>query len=98
SLLYSLSLHDALPIFAFLQYGLARFPVQAVTMPNQLVDEAHALGCARLDHPPGEHGLHRLDRPRLADRAAGATEAREDTEIDLRSEEHTSELQSPDHL
>jgi hypothetical protein len=68
---------------ALLQHRLARLPVQRIAVSDQLVDEAHALCRARLDHPAGQHCLHGIDRTRLPDRAAGTAEAREDAEIDF---------------
>src|SRR5438552_16464931 len=67
--IYTLSLHDALPICA------AR-------------PRAGAAAAGRAAAGPG--GLHALRHPRLP--------ARPDAEDPRRSEEHTSELQSPDHL
>src|SRR5947208_7019488 len=79
--LYTLSLHDALPIFAF-----------ALVQPYLIPD------------------LHPLDRPNVAAdaRRLAAAEGIPDTPVSVqdthgltsqpRSEEHTSELQSPDHL
>src|SRR5438552_6922948 len=67
--IYTLSLHDALPIFHLRKQGLRRVRRETYFFADI------------------QHG--RLIALALAD---------DDGPVDLRSEEHTSELQSPDHL
>src|SRR5207244_12627393 len=86
--IYPLSLHDALPIFP--RRVTARVPGEAVR--DRGVPRRHPRGPRPAGRPdraapglaPDEDGLR--SRPRA--RATGPA----------RSEEHTSELQSPDHL
>src|SRR5258708_26250153 len=73
--IYTLSLHDALPIY--------QIPLRAARVPAHVHQHAHLVG-----RQPGLHGLHGA-------RADAQRGARADVR---RSEEHTSELQSPDHL
>src|SRR5207244_9182672 len=91
---YSLSLHDALPIFDHL---LLR-PVLASLDPLRELD---LLGSGQqLDLPDVlEEELERVGRDvaRLDGEVELLTPFGLD-HLDLRSEEHTSELQSPDHL
>src|SRR5207244_13553005 len=85
--LYTLSLHDALPIFADAMAG-----ARIVSLPSRVTRLTTCFGStrpacrwrgrARPYPPPAES-------PSLAHRCRCRT---------ARSEEHTSELQSPDHL
>src|SRR5207244_11537837 len=91
--LYPLSLHDALPIFDVVLVGTD-------------VERARAAG--RAEQPLGDRvadqrGAVDLGRKReVADDAADGEAPPGDRHLDPdvadRSEEHTSELQSPDHL
>src|SRR5207248_8447675 len=94
--LYTLSLHDALPIF-----GLA---VEAVHLDQDLVERLLALVVAAADPdaaaPPDRVDLVDEDDAgrllaRLGEQVADAAGADADEHLDERSEEHTSELQSP---
>src|SRR5258708_26903321 len=71
--IYTLSLHDALPIFDN-RIGIGSVAYEVPQTQDAVVAP---LGC-------GQHGLERLQ--------VGVNVAQD------RSEEHTSELQSPDHL
>src|SRR5207244_7850912 len=81
--IYTLSLHDALPISNILKPSLARGELQCV-------------GATTLDdyrkHIEKDAALERRLQPIMV-----AEPSVEET-IEIRSEEHTSELQSPDHL
>src|SRR5207244_12383589 len=89
---YTLSLHDALPIFQRQPVQLARVPVDF--FPPQ----AHCIRATQAR--PAEH------QEREQVRASSLTQLRKLTGLEwlpsalwiVRSEEHTSELQSPDHL
>src|SRR5207244_10838935 len=89
---YTLSLHDALPIC-----GLTR-PGPGSWVPNcrpeylsQCVDKSlKRLKLERID----VYQLHTVDRKVPIEESVGALKAAQDA----RSEEHTSELQSPDQL
>src|SRR5207244_13638022 len=86
--LYTLSLHDALPILVSLRPGPAALELKEDHV-ERLV--AHVLGKVGLRSHPQR--LSRLPVP--IDRlSVGHGELR----VLIRSEEHTSELQSPDHL
>src|SRR5947208_11675348 len=78
--IYTLSLHDALPIFR--QYRGAALPTGlAARRDDDEVAPRNASGRGLLPH-----------------RRAGRADDRRPPPHAVRSEEHTSELQSPDHL
>ena len=52
-------------------------------MAHQLVDEVEAARGTCPQHLAGEHDAHGIDRPRLADRAAGAAEAGKNAQVHL---------------
>src|SRR5207244_13056972 len=87
--IYSLSLHDALPIFRRIRRHYRSDPAARVSVgwrrPRDLNFEqpqTDQFPAAALDRP------HKLGLCRYSDRRVR----------ERRSEEHTSELQSPDHL
>src|SRR5438552_15039186 len=82
--LYTLPLHDALPIFHRLLGARDERTRQRGEVRVQLVD--------RCERPEAEVGRHLIVAGPPGEELAGH---RADL---LRSEEHTSELQSPDHL
>src|SRR5258708_18576933 len=67
---------------------------------RELVAQALAAAGGRDQQEPplGEQGLHRLALARPEGGVAEPREARVEIRRGRRSEEHTSELQSPDHL
>src|SRR5258708_15693174 len=77
--IYTLSLHDALPIYLRTQRRLAQKPIPQPDSPGGLRSLRPRRGVSR-------------QRRRIADQDGSGSEGH------LRSEEHTSELQSPDHL
>src|SRR5207244_12103978 len=84
--LYPLSLHDALPICGRLP-GL-------VAGTNQLCHPVHAVG-----HDDLLSNRRRMSHSRaIQERAARSCSSFRSSLSRPRSEEHTSELQSPDHL
>src|SRR5207244_6576992 len=86
--LYTLSLHDALPISGLKVAQIAR--LVGISRPTA----SHQQGISSKEAIQAAH--HRMaGRPhgKLLPRYAGPI-----AEFILRSEEHTSELQSPDHL
>src|SRR5207244_8001325 len=89
------SLHDALPISIplvdVLNDGLP--PISAREIEIDVRPFASCLAQETLEQQFHADGVHRGDPERVADRAVGRRAATLD-----RSEEHTSELQSPDHL
>src|SRR5207248_9693220 len=88
---YTLSLHDALPI---LRPGKEREKFLDDVIDRVLKSEKEAKPPA----PPDKHDAQemQIDRGRLADAIPPEDRARMDQFMqDLRSEEHTSELQSP---
>src|SRR5207244_5860192 len=82
----TLSLHDALPIFANVSWV-----EQAALGHRHEVLVAHPRRAVREGEP--HRFRHDMQRLRLAEAEAGRRVAQR-----VRSEEHTSELQSPDHL
>src|SRR5207244_11274835 len=84
--IYSLSLHDALPISAL------RFS-RSVAKFLQVLAQFTRQCRAHFDPCPGP----RLRKPELC-RVQKITLERRQRDLPYRSEEHTSELQSPDHL
>src|SRR5690606_40807007 len=87
STIHPLSLHDALPIFEISQAA------QVVCHPG-MGEDSHPFD-EIIELLPGQ-GLH--DRGDLSQFAVGAIFGIEDLHIELRSEEHTSELQSRENL
>src|SRR5947208_10573528 len=90
--IYTLSLHDALPI-SFVQRVTASDPVKNVLSGTWL---GHQLHPVLTDLPIGAWTMATaldLTGGRRADAAA-----RRLVGLGVRSEEHTSELQSPDHV
>src|SRR5207244_12481162 len=94
----TLSLHDALPI---------SFIESALVMPKQGEDHAGAfvegeiVACALERVVVLEQGFGPSACPELGESAPGRRNGAEPTvaaSFGMRSEEHTSELQSPDHL
>src|SRR5207244_12658918 len=87
--LSTLSLHDALPIYRHRQAGLpdvGALPRRVLRLAGRAEPFPEARHARREADPPV------VDRGRLLLRNRPARRAR------VRSEEHTSELQSPDHL
>src|SRR5258708_8509275 len=88
---YPLPLHDALPIC---RHDGAAHPQGNAARARRIEREAHAADAGSADRRRDRHGPRGLRSARLVRAArAGKNAAR-----DRRSEEHTSELQSPDHL
>src|SRR5207244_11969983 len=96
TLISTLSLHDALPIWRHLRRH-PRYPGDrvdrmaedvAVVQAGRAAEHPHRLAELRLDDRVHDHGGAAL---RAVDGESQVVER-------LRSEEHTSELQSPDHL
>src|SRR5207244_13540406 len=88
NLLYSLSLHDALPIY----HGY-NVPVDAGNIsPSDLMARVIDRPTPGSPHPASAGGTLNDATPSLWSRIANAMT------VAARSEEHTSELQSPDHL
>src|SRR5207244_11214144 len=85
SLVYALSLHDALPIFSASTYR-AYPPIRGRRVVNGRSLSTEVLGRICAHHPAG------------VVRRSGVGRQRARGEPNGRSEEHTSELQSPDHL
>src|SRR5947208_862276 len=87
---YTLSLHDALPIFLVLIRGLVS---HGVTPPFASVLRCLHCLAARSGASSAAHG----DNHRRGEGPFGSNRSRSQ-HYHRRSEEHTSELQSPDHL
>src|SRR5207244_4804845 len=92
-----LSLHDALPIWSFQV-------IQAQALGRNASIEQYNAWIARYPQEPGLYGryfeflLYEKDFKAAADLIAKYHAKFPDDEVSCRSEEHTSELQSPDHL
>src|SRR5207244_13043255 len=87
---YPLSLHDALPIYTLHQPcsdEADREAADEVSHPDRRLEEG--IGGLRVDARRRQHVADK-DRRQRGDQA--------EPELPQRSEEHTSELQSPDHL
>src|SRR5207244_8192490 len=94
SQLYALSLHDALPIFADLGCDLRLDPEAILAQVERTEDVGPERLVARL-----HVGERRVVEEACEQREeAVADEMPEEVRALWRSEEHTSELQSPDHL
>src|SRR5207244_10539918 len=92
--IYTLSLHDALPIYFWPVYRFAAAHVGFALCPR----DGHG-------HPQTDSSVDRAFRvvmhgaDLIAEEARGFSPRVSDQSLGLgRSEEHTSELQSPDHL
>src|SRR5207244_9478899 len=86
--IYTLSLHDALPIFQLVLE-------EACAQPARLDRDGRTVGVVGLDPHPRRARDRRED---ARDREAPFLGGRLSSVNGDRSEEHTSELQSPDHL
>src|SRR5205814_5139215 len=85
-LIYTLSLHDALPILPILESFVTKYPGH-----KQVPDAQYLLGWARVKSGDSKAGLADL-------RAFVAAAPNHELAPAARSEEHTSELQSLRHL
>src|SRR5690606_40828250 len=92
--LSTLSLHDALPIFAALVGPQADDEVEPLLAQRVLV-VLEILGRRRDDEVAAGGAELERDDPRERELGPGAAR---DRAVDLRSEEHTSELQSRENL
>src|SRR5207248_10719380 len=87
--IYTLSLHDALPISDAAEVVLARLPAAAAAELDRM-----AVGDPGLREGVSERDLVEL-RVAARSRKAADVDERPETGLLQRSEEHTSELQSP---
>src|SRR5258708_11297254 len=88
--IYTLSLHDALPIY-YLVFSAGHFITYDGNHCERL--HGHNYRVAVEVEAPLDGNSYAFDFIALRDRTREITD-----ELDHRSEEHTSELQSPDHL
>src|SRR5207244_13033974 len=88
--IYTLSLHDALPIL-----GSRRVPAAAARLARTARPVAAHRG-QTAPRPPGWHSFSGVPLSRCHPR--GVCRRGRPHSVRPRSEEHTSELQSPDHL